>query len=124
MKIYLILLLSLLGSIMPAYAGDVDVIDVAVMQNDDVEGHYDFDVTLKHDDTGWQHYADKWEILDPSGKILATRVLWHPHIGEQPFLRTLVNVTIPAGIKQVTIRGHAKPHGYGGKTKTVTLPGR
>lgn len=122
MKQTVIMILSLLAIVGTANAGDVDVVDVAVTRNDDIEDHYDFDVTLSHDDSGWQHYADKWEILGPNGKVYATRVLWHPHVNEQPFLRSLENVKIPSGVKNIMVRGHAKPHGYGGITKRVTLP--
>ena len=27
-----------------------------------------FDVTLSHPDTGWEHYADGWRVLDPEGR--------------------------------------------------------
>ena len=102
------------------YAGDVDVVAVHVSKADDT--HFDFDVTLKHDDSGWDHYADKWDVQGPDGKIYGTRILFHPHVNEQPFMRSLENVAIPADVKEVTIRAHAKPHGYGGITKTVKLP--
>ena len=26
-----------------------------------------FDVTISHPDTGWDHYADGWEVLAPDG---------------------------------------------------------
>jgi hypothetical protein len=102
------------------YAGDVAVVDVHVSKADAT--HYDFDVTLKHADSGWDHYADKWEVRGPDGKVYGTRVLLHPHEDEQPFTRSLEKVAIPAAVKEVTIRAHAKPHGYGGITKTVKLP--
>ncbi|MBI3562124.1 MAG: hypothetical protein HY080_10465 [Gammaproteobacteria bacterium] len=102
------------------WANQADVIDVQVSKVD--ANHYDFEVTVKHDDTGWEHYADKWEILGPDDKIIATRELAHPHVGEQPFMRSLENVTIPSGVTTVTVRAHDKQHGYGGKTVTVKLP--
>lgn len=105
---------------LPAVAGDVDVVNVQIHKSGN--RHYDFDVTLKHNDTGWDHYADKWDIVGPDGKVIATRVLFHPHEDEQPFTRSLENVAIPAGITEVTIRGAAKPHGYGGKTQKVKIP--
>lgn len=112
--------ISILACTAAASAGDVDVVNVQIHKSGN--RHYDFDVTLKHNDTGWDHYADKWDILGPDGKVIATRVLYHPHEDEQPFTRSLDNVAIPAGVKSVTIRGGAKPHGYGGKTMTVKLP--
>ena len=102
-----------------AVAGDVDVEAVSFEQEND--GSYRFDVTLRHADTGWEHYADRWEVLTTSGEILATRVLYHPHESEQPFTRSLSDVKIPDGVRQVVIRGHDSVHGYSGKEKKVEL---
>lgn len=101
-----------------ALAGKADVVGVKVRGQ---AGVYSFDVTVKHADTGWSHYADKWDVVAPDGSVLATRVLFHPHENEQPFTRSLGGVKIPAGIKEVTIRAHDKKHGYGGKEMTVKL---
>lgn len=101
-------------------AGEADVIDVKANK---VSAHtYTFKVTVRHTDTGWDHYADKWEILDPGGKVLGTRVLLHPHEDEQPFTRSLTGVHVPSSVKEVTVRTHDKAHGWGGKTMTVKLP--
>lgn len=100
-------------------AGEVDVIAVETQHSAD--GRYDFSVTLQHEDSGWEHYADRWEVLSPDGKVLATRVLYHPHVDEQPFTRSLSHVQIPSGLDEVVVRGHDKVHGYGGKTYTVRL---
>ncbi len=81
-----------------------------------------FTVTLRHADEGWSHYADKWEVMGIDGKVLATRILHHPHVHEQPFTRTLSNVAVPNDIKRVTIRAHDSVHGYGGETVEVSLP--
>lgn len=82
---------------------------------------YRFSVTVRHDDTGWDHYADKWDVLAPDGTVLATRVLHHPHENEQPFTRSLGGVEIPDGIKEVRIRAHDKVHGYGGAEFTLAV---
>ena len=55
-------------------------------------------VTLKHGDAGWDHYADNWRVVDGEDNILGDRVLYHPHVGEQPFTRGLANVMVPEGI--------------------------
>ena len=119
-------LLSLLvGSIVataiaaPVWAGEVDVTDVKVRKTGD--NTYRFDVTLLHADTGWDHYANKWEVVAPDGTVLGTRVLAHPHVDEQPFTRSLGGVEIPAGVDQVTIRGGDSVHALGGKEMTVKL---
>ncbi len=82
-----------------ATAGEVEIAAAAVHQGAD--GAYRFSVTLRHADTGWDHYADKWDILAPDGTVLGTRVLLHPHENEQPFTRSLSGVRVPKGVKRV-----------------------
>lgn len=103
-----------------ASAGEVDVVDVKATRTG--ANTYSFDVTLKHADTGWKHYANKWEIVGPGGKVLGTRVLYHPHVNEQPFTRSLSGVKIDASISEVEVRAYDSQHGAGGKTFKVTLP--
>ena len=69
-------------------------------------------VTLEHDDTGWNHYADKWQEVDSEGNVLGGRVLSHPHFCEQPFPRGLGDVEVPKGITTVYIEAHDKVHGW------------
>ena len=102
-----------------AFSGEVDAVAVELEKVND--GIYRFDVTLKHADTGWNHYADRWEILAPDGTILGTRVLAHPHVDEQPFTRSLSGVKIPIDVKKVEIRGHDSVHAFGGETMIVDL---
>lgn len=104
-----------------AAAGDANVTGV-IVKRQGPGGAYRITVSVRHGDTGWQHYADRWEVVAPDGTVLGTRVLLHPHVREQPFTRSLGGVKIPEPIKRVTIRAHAKPHGYGGKTKMVDVP--
>jgi hypothetical protein len=105
-----------------AYAGKADVIEVKVRHiSGDV---YNFDVTVRHTDEGWKHYADKWDVTAPDGTILGTRILAHPHVDEQPFTRSLGGVKIPENIDEVTVRAHDLVHGYGGKTVKVAVPGK
>ncbi len=76
---------------------------------------------MKHDDTGWDHYADKWDVMAPNGTVLGTRTLYHPHVEEQPFTRSLSGVRIPDGVTSVIVRAHDLEHGYGGKEFSVKL---
>ena len=55
----------------PALAGDVEIVEAVAYA--DAGGTWMFDVTLKHGDTGWDHYADQWEVLAPNGSVLGTR---------------------------------------------------
>ena len=103
-----------------AFAGEVDVIDVKVRKTGDQT--FSFDVTVRHGDTGWKHYANKWDVVTPQGKVLGTRVLYHPHVDEQPFTRSLSGVRIPPDVTSVTVRAYDKVHDTGGATKTVSVP--
>ncbi len=103
-----------------AQAGEADVIGATVEHR---SGRiFDFDVTIRSQETGWERYADRIEVLGPDGKILGTRVLEHPHEQEQPFTRDVSGVEVPRGIAEVVIRAHHKPAGYDGATLRVTLP--
>jgi thiosulfate/3-mercaptopyruvate sulfurtransferase len=85
------------------------------------EGTWVFEVTVQHEDTGWEHYADRWEVLTPDGQVLATRVLTHPHVNEQPFTRSQSGIAIPEGVTQVRVRAHDLVDGYGGREVVVDL---
>ncbi len=100
-------------------ADEVTITDVSVRQT--APDTYHFSVTLKHADTGWDHYADKWDVLAPDGTVLGTRVLLHPHRDEQPFTRSLSGVRVPKGVRRVGIRAHDKVHGYAERTLMVDL---
>lgn len=84
-------------------------------------GTWRFDVTISHPDTGWNHYADAWRVLDMDGNQLGIRELAHPHVEEQPFTRSLSGVRIPDGTTRVQIQARDKPGGWNPATRTVTL---
>jgi hypothetical protein len=105
-----------------ADAGEADVVEVKGKR---IAGDtYSFDVTVRHADEGWEHFANKWEVTAPDGTVLGTRILAHPHIDEQPFTRSLSGVKIPENITEVTIRAHDLVHKYGGKSMKVKLPAK
>ncbi len=101
-------------------AGDAEVIDVKITPEG--ASTYRFDVTVRHPDTGWDHYADRWEVLDPEGNSLGVRVLAHPHVNEQPFTRSLGGIAIPDEVQEVTIRARDSVDGWGETTMTVKVP--
>jgi hypothetical protein len=103
-----------------ALAGEADVVDVKVRRS--APGVYDFDITVKSVDKGWDYYADAFEVLAPDGALLGRRVLLHPHETEQPFTRDLYGVRIPANVREVVVRARHKPKGYDGATLRVRLP--
>lgn len=102
------------------YAGPADVVNVEVKPDGAQSFH--FSVSVRHNDEGWDHYANKWDVVAPDGTILATRILHHPHENEQPFTRSLGGVMVPDGITTVTVQAHDSVHEYGGKTITIELP--
>ena len=108
---------------LPPAAGEVEVVEVNVVKSGG--GVYRFDVTLRHADEGWNHYADRWQVRDARGRVLGTRVLLHPHVNEQPFTRSK-RLELPSGtsISEVKVRGHDKVHGWGGRELIVNLPKR
>ena len=113
--------LCLTSLVMPganATAGEADVLKATAKCN---QVNCTFNVTVKHADQGWKHYADKWDVLTTDGKLLATRTLHHPHVKEQPFTRSLGNITVPPEVKKVVIRAHDSVHGYGGKELIVDI---
>ena len=101
-------------------AGEADVIDVAVEPANGAA--YRFEVTVRHADEGWDHYADRWEVVSPDGAVLGTRVLHHPHETEQPVTRSLGGVVVPDGVSRVVVRARDSVHGYGGREVTVEVP--
>ena len=103
----------------PAPAGEADVVSAEARCN--AERSCLFSVTVRHADDGWEHYADRWEVRTPDGKVLATRVLRHPHTEEQPFTRTLPDVRIPESVKEVVLRARDSEHGWGGSEVEVEI---
>ena len=117
MKTLITLIATLTASV--SLASDVEIVNVEATQSG---GVWRFDVTLRHADTGWEHYADGWEVLTPDGTSLGLRVLAHPHVNEQPFTRSLGGVVIPEGLSEVTIRARDNVDGWSAETYTVELP--
>ncbi|NOY66857.1 MAG: hypothetical protein GXP13_05560 [Gammaproteobacteria bacterium] len=72
---------------------------------------WNISVTLKHKDSGWNHYANAWQIVDGKNKLIRKRVLLHPHVNEQPFTRSLYSVKIPGNTKVIFIEAMDSIHG-------------
>jgi hypothetical protein len=100
-------------------AGEADVVGVRATPS---ANGWRFDVTVQHGDTGWEHYADAWRVVGPDGTVYGTRTLLHPHVGEQPFTRSLSGLAIPEGVASVTLEAHDSVHGWGGAAVEVALP--
>ncbi|HKJ26712.1 MAG TPA: hypothetical protein VJ965_03660 [Anaerolineales bacterium] len=109
-----------------AAAANADVIFVQAVEEE--EGTWTFTVTIEHPDTGWEDYADGWdvvlsngEVLKPDGDSPFTRLLTHPHENEQPFTRSQSGIVIPTGVNEVVVRAHDLVDGFGGQTVVVQL---
>jgi len=105
---------------------DADVEFVQARQSAD--GRWRFDVTVRHPDTGWEDYADGWDVILPDGTVLKTddsdpftRLLLHPHENEQPFTRSQGGLVVPPDVTTVTVRAHDLVDGFGGQTVVVDL---
>jgi hypothetical protein len=105
---------------------NADVEHVRAVQASD--GSWTFHVTVRHPDTGWEDYADGWDVVLPDGTVVKpdpdspfTRLLLHPHENEQPFTRSQSGIRIPAGISQVQVRAHDLVDGWGGRAVMVDL---
>lgn len=93
-----------------------------------VDGSWTFYVTVEHPDTGWEDYADGWDVVTPDGEVIKpdpdsqfTRLLLHPHVEEQPFIRSQSGIVIPDGVNWVTVRAHDSVDGFGGQEVVVDL---
>jgi hypothetical protein len=85
------------------------------------DGRWCIYATVRHNDEGWEHYANAWQVLDGQGEELAWRLLAHPHDDEQPFTRDKCGVTIPPEVTELMVRAKCKVHGFGGQSVTVDL---
>ena len=116
MKPLALLLLPLLAT--PALADPAEIVAAEATRSG---GTWRFDVTLRHADTGWDHYADGWRIEAADGTVLGTRELLHPHETEQPFTRSLTGVAVPDGTVEVFVRARGTAEGWGEETLTLAL---
>ncbi|MCW8920529.1 MAG: hypothetical protein OQK68_03545 [Sedimenticola sp.] len=107
MHFVLIFLILLFSS--PLHSGSVEVVSAEAKRTG--IGQYHIQATLRHADTGWDHYANAWRVLAPDGSILGERILYHPHVNEQPFTRALSSILIPPGTPYIEIEGQDLVHG-------------
>lgn len=99
----------------PAFA-DAPVVEAVTVNGTSVS------VTVSHPDTGWDHYADGWEVLDAEGNSLGIRTLLHPHVTEQPFTRSLSGIEFPDDVAVVYVRARCSVDGWSDALYEVQLP--
>ncbi|MGI9642863.1 MAG: hypothetical protein ACR2N9_08770 [Acidimicrobiia bacterium] len=105
----------------PDSDGCAHVIDAVVEPQGN--GVYRVSATVESQETGWDKYADRWEIRDPAtGVVVGERLLAHPHVDEQPFTRSLGGVLIPAAVTTVEIAAHDSVLGFCGTVHTAEVP--
>lgn len=102
----------------PAFADDAKIEDALARSSGN---GWTFTVTLSHGDTGWDDYADGWRVVTEDGSELGLRVLYHPHVDEQPFTRSLGGVSIPDDIETVYIQARTNTDGWGAERFPVSL---
>ena len=100
------------------FASDVEIVNVVLTKN---SGMWRADVTLNHADTGWKHYADAWRLVDKKGNEISKRTLYHPHVNEQPFTRSLGSIQIPKDNKIIFIEAHDLNRGWSPNKVKVDL---
>jgi len=112
------LLAALFSASFPVWANEVEIVNTRFEKHGNT---WTVDTTLRHNDTGWDHYADMWRVVDRHGKVLGERVLFHPHENEQPFTRGQSGINIPADTIIVYVEAHDKVHGWSSKRVRVDL---
>jgi hypothetical protein len=110
--------LCLAGTAGQAVAGQVDIVHTQFIQRGDTWQVY---TTLRHGDTGWEHYADAWRIVAETGEVIGSRTLLHPHEDEQPFTRSQGGIQIPQGTHIVFVEAHDNVHGWSPQRVQVDL---
>lgn len=87
--------------------------DVQLVSVSGSPGAYSFTVTVRSPDTGCDRYADWWEVLTTEGQLIYRRVLFHSHVGEQPFTRSGGPINAQPD-ETIIVRAHFNATGYGG----------
>ena len=103
---------------LPVSANDVEIIKVVLTKR---AGTWQADVTLKHEDTGWKHYADGWRLVDSNGDEIGKRTLYHPHVNEQPFTRSLTGFYLAKEMKTIFVEAHDLKHGWSADKVEIDL---
>lgn len=99
--------------------GCADVVDATVERSG---SRFVVTATVRSADTGWDRYADAWEVRTMDGEVVGTRILAHPHVDEQPFTRSLVGVQIPETSTSVEVAARDSVVGFCGATAIAAVP--
>jgi hypothetical protein len=113
----LAMVLWIMTGLLPVQASPVEIEHVAVKR---VFGQWRIAVTVRHADTGRDHYAIEWIVETEDGELLGHRVLLHPHVDEQPFTRSETMV-LPPGTRTFRVRAKDNLGGFDSNVVLVHL---
>ncbi len=105
------LILLMLSVSLPLAAASASPVHIEFVSIEKSAASWKFSVTLRHADTGWEHYANGWRVVDKDGKVLGLRVLYHPHVDEQPFTRSH-QIAVPTGLKELYVEARDNKQGW------------
>lgn len=95
------------------------VLDVDVDDDGDTRT---FAATISSPWDGADQYADAFRVARVDGPRIAVRDLTHPHADEQPFTRSLADVTVPEGTVRVEVTARDSVNGWSPHSLVVDLP--
>lgn len=93
--------------------------DVKAVQSKDKT--WCFEVQIKHNDQGWNHYANGWQVYDLEGDIISGIIIGHPHDKKQPFIRRHCNIKIKPDVPKVVVKTRCNVHGFGGRAIVLDM---
>jgi len=79
-------------------------------------------VTLRHEDSGWDHYASGWSVALPDGTVVGEAELRKPHVGIPEFETKLKGIDVPPGTTYLLIRARCNLVGWSPAVTRVDLP--
>ena len=101
-RLYFISSILLIMFIHNAQAGTVEILAVEFHKTG--MDTWSVRVTLKHDDMGWEHYADNWQIVNENGKILKVKeVIEDDYLKRVPLKRELLNRALKEIIEDLKV---------------------
>ena len=113
--------LCLICAASPTFAHEAEIQKATAQDNGET---WSVSVTIVHEETGWDDYADGWRLENEVGDTLGTRVLHHPHANEQPFTRSLSGVMLPDGTETIWVRARTSTDGWGASRYRLELPSK
>lgn len=119
-RIFFLLLPGVLAAALPAAPAAASPTEVVHAVFSKAGGAWRVSVTLRHADSGWNHYANVWVVETVEGRELGRRVLLHPHEDEQPFTRS-ERITVPPGVTRVRVRAGDNVNGINSNVLVVEL---